>query len=286
MGGGIREQLRQHNLRAKKRLGQNFLLDKGILARLADAAELSRADTVLEIGPGSGNLTVELARRAGRVIAVEADRELEPILAANSADFSNIHLVWGDCLEYSWDELWQLAPPVKTQQRKVAANLPYYITGPVLVKLLTESPRPNLAVILVQLEVAQRLVAQPGTKEYGSLSVLTQFYTCPEPVLKVPPAAFFPRPKVWSAVIRLRFRPQSAVPVEDEQFFFQVVRASFSHRRKTLANSLQHDSGIGLTKECIAAALESAAIDPQRRGETLSLEEFALLAKALAEHMG
>ena len=118
------------------------------------------------------------------------------------------------------------------------------------------------------------------------MCIRDRFYTCPEPVLKVPPAAFFPRPKVWSAAIRLRFRPQSAVPVEDEQFFFQVVRASFSHRRKTLANSLQHDSGIGLTKECIAAALESAAIDPQRRGETLSLEEFALLAKALAEHMG
>lgn len=284
MGARTKEQLRRHNIRAKKRLGQNFLLDKGILARLAEAAELTTADTVLEIGPGSGNLTVELAKRAGAVIAVEADKELEPVLTGNLAGLDNVQIVWGDFLEQGLEDLWRLAPTGLNGERKVAANLPYYITSPVLIKLLTNSYRPSLAVILVQLEVAQRLVAQPGTKDYGSLSVLTQFYTRPELVLKVPPAAFFPRPKVWSAAVRLRFRDQPAVVVEDEEFFFQVVRASFGHRRKVLANSLQQDLGNGLTRQQIAAALESASIDRMRRGETLSLEEFALLAEALAEH--
>ncbi|NLG86882.1 MAG: 16S rRNA (adenine(1518)-N(6)/adenine(1519)-N(6))-dimethyltransferase RsmA [Firmicutes bacterium] len=283
MGAKTKEQLRQHNIKAKKRLGQNFLLDKRILARLADAAELSKSDIVLEIGPGSGNLTVELAQRSGAVIAVEADQELEPVLTANLAEFNNVQLIWGDFLEQDLDTLWQLAPSESVRQRKVVANLPYYITSPVLVKLLTAGQPPNLAVILVQLEVAQRLVAKPGTKDYGSLSVLTQFYACPELVLKVPPAAFFPRPKVWSAAVRLKFRDQPAVDVGDKDFFFQVVRASFGHRRKTLANSLQHDLGDRLTKQDITASLIRAGIDPMRRGETLSLKEFAKLTTALTE---
>ncbi|MGI6129840.1 MAG: 16S rRNA (adenine(1518)-N(6)/adenine(1519)-N(6))-dimethyltransferase RsmA [bacterium] len=283
MGAGTREQLRQHNIRAKKRLGQNFLLDKGILGRLADAVQLSKADTVLEIGPGSGNLTVQLAQRAGSVIAVEADRELEPVLTNNLTGFNNTQLVWGDFLEQNLDTLWQLAPTGVGGKRKVAANLPYYITSPVLIKLLTTGQRPDLAVLLVQLEVAQRLVGKPGTKDYGSLSVLTQFYTCPELVLKVPPAAFFPRPKVWSAAVRLRLRPKPAAEVENEEFFFQVVRASFAHRRKMLANSLQQDLGDRLTKQVITDALTSAGIDPRRRGETLSLAEFASLTTALAK---
>lgn len=279
-----RKQLRRHNIRAKKRLGQNFLLDKGILAQLAAAAELSLTDTVLEIGPGSGNLTVELARRAGAVIAVETDRDLEPVLAANLSKFDNIQVIWGDFLEQSLESLWQLAPTGLDGERKVVANLPYYITSPVLIKLLTAaSHRPRLAVILVQLEVAERLVAEPGTKAYGSLSVLTQYFTCPELVLKVPPTAFFPRPKVWSAAIRLRFRDQPAVKVQDEEFFFKVVRAAFGHRRKTLLNSLHYDLGERIAKEDMATALSRAGIDDRRRGETLNIEEFALLTTALTE---
>jgi 16S rRNA (adenine1518-N6/adenine1519-N6)-dimethyltransferase len=286
MGTGTRRQLQQHNIRAKKHLGQNFLLDKNMLAWIADAVELSNLDTVLEIGPGCGNLTVELARRAGSVIAVELDRELEPILRANISGFNNIHIVWGDFLAYDTEGLWRLGSGEESGQRKVAANLPYYITSPVLIKLLTESPKPSLAMLLMQLEVAQRLVAKPGTKEYGSLSVLTQFYTCPELLLRVPPAVFFPRPKVWSAAVRLRFRSRPAVAVADEQFFLQVVRASFSHRRKTVANSLQHNPKIKLARAGIEAALGRAHIDPNRRGETLNLEEFARLAQALTEYMG
>ena len=287
MGAGTRAQLRQYNIRLKKHLGQNFLFDKNILARLADAAELTDTDTVLEIGPGSGNFTVQLAQRAGTVIAVEVDQQLEPLLTANLAPFSNIHLVWGDFLQLSWNQLWQIAATSSgATRRKVAANLPYHITSPVLVKLLTEMPKPDLAVLLMQMEVAQRLVASPGTKEYGSLSVLTQFYCYPELVLKVPPTVFFPRPKVWSTAVRLRFRSQPAVLVDDEQFFRQVVRASFRHRRKTLVNSLLYGLNAPITGDCVAAVLENANIDPARRGETLDLEEFGQLTKALVDHLG
>jgi 16S rRNA (adenine1518-N6/adenine1519-N6)-dimethyltransferase len=270
----------RHQFRAKRRLGQSFLLDPGILARLAEAAELSPADTVLEIGPGTGNLTRELARRAGAVVAVEIDRELEPLLAETLAEFNNVHLVWGDFLAQDLTRLWELAPPGPGGTCKVAANLPYYITSPILVKLLTSQSAPALAVLLVQQEVAERLVAVPGTRAYGSLSVLVQFYTIPELVLKVPPRAFFPAPEVSSAAVRLRLRSDPPVDVQDSALFFQVVRAAFGQRRKTLINALL--GGLEWAdKDTLAAALKEAGIDPTRRGETLSLEEFAALTRAV-----
>lgn len=270
----------RHQFRAKRRLGQNFLLDSGILARLAEAAELSPADTVLEIGPGTGNLTRELARRAGAVIAVEVDRELAPLLNETIAGFNNVHLVWGDFLAQDLMCLWELAPPGPGGARKVAANLPYYITSPILVKLLTGQGAPALAVLLVQQEVAERLLAAPGTRAYGSLSVLAQFYTVPELVLKVPPRAFFPPPEVSSAAVRLRLRSNPPVEVQDAALFFQVVRAAFGQRRKTLINALL--GGLKWEdKGTLAAALKAAGIDPARRGETLSLEEFAALTHAV-----
>jgi len=270
----------RHKFRAKRRLGQSFLLDSGILARLAEAAELSPADTVLEIGPGTGNLTRELARRAGAVVAVEIDRELAPLLAETLAGFDNIHLVWGDFLAQDLTRLWELAPPGPGGVRKVAANLPYYITSPILVKLLTSQGAPALAVLLVQQEVAERLLAAPGTRAYGSLSVLVQFYTVPELVLKVPPRAFFPPPEVSSAAVRLRLRSNPPVDVQDPSLFFQVVRAAFGQRRKTLINALLAGLKWG-DKATLAAALKAAGIDPMRRGETLSLEEFAALTHAV-----
>ncbi|MDK2856656.1 MAG: rRNA (adenine1518-N6/adenine1519-N6)-dimethyltransferase [Bacillota bacterium] len=271
----------RHQFRAKRRLGQNFLLDSGILARLAEAAELSPADTVLEIGPGTGNLTRELARRAGAVVAVELDRELAPLLAETLAGFDNIHLVWGDFLAQDLPRLWELAPPGPGGARKVAANLPYYITSPILVKLLTGQSAPALAVLLVQQEVAERLLAAPGTRAYGSLSVLVQFYTVPELVLKVPPRAFFPPPEVSSAAVRLRLRSNPPVDVQDPALFFQVVRAAFGQRRKTLLNALLGGLKWEGDKAALAAALKAAGVDPARRGETLSLEEFAALTRAV-----
>nr|WP_221040489.1 16S rRNA (adenine(1518)-N(6)/adenine(1519)-N(6))-dimethyltransferase RsmA [Gelria sp. Kuro-4] len=281
MVSSTRALLKRHRFRAKRHLGQNFLLDAGILARLAESAELSAADTVLEIGPGTGNLTLELARRAGTVIAVERDRELAPLLAETLAACENVHLVWGDFLAADLDALWALAPPAAGGARKVAANLPYYITSPILVKLLTSRTPPALAVLLVQEEVADRLLAAPGTRAYGSLSVLVQFYSAPELVLRVPPGAFFPPPEVSSAAVRLRLRPAPPVEAGDPAFFFRVVRAAFGQRRKTVLNALAAGLAPAIGKEGLSAALATAGIDPARRGETLSLGEFAALTRAL-----
>lgn len=278
---GTQALLSRHRFRAKRSLGQNFLLDANLLARLAEAAELTRADSVLEIGPGSGNLTRELAQRAGAVVAVEADRDLAPVLAEALAGYNNVHLVWGDFLKQDLMALWELVPPGAGGARKVAANLPYYITSPILVKILTSQVLPKLAVLLVQQEVAERMLAAPGTRAYGSLSVLVQFYTEPELVLKVPPGAFFPPPEVWSAAVRLRFRPAPPVPVEDPAFFFRVVRAAFGQRRKTLLNALLGGLGPEVCREGLVAALERVGIDSKRRGETLDLAEFAALAGAI-----
>ncbi|SDX85238.1 dimethyladenosine transferase [Paenibacillus sp. CF384] len=263
----------------KKSLGQNFLIDQNILRNIVSAAELDETKGALEIGPGIGALTQKLADTAGRVAAVEIDNRLIPILKDVLADTPNVHVVHGDVLKLD------LAQLLKEQFAglsgvSVVANLPYYVTTPILMKLLEEKLPLEHIVVMIQKEVAQRMAAKPGGKEYGSLSVAVQYYCVPELVCIVPHTVFIPQPNVDSAVIKLSLRDKPAVEVENEAHFFQTVQACFAQRRKTIANNLTAYVG-KVNREKLGPLLEGIGIDPSRRGETLSLEEFAALSRAL-----
>ncbi len=269
--------------RAKKRFGQNFLTDRRVLDAIVDAAHLTSDDRVLEIGPGQGVLTRELAQHAGKVVAVELDRDLMPILQPLQAEFPNLDLVWGDFLKVSWDDLG--LPETGT---KVVANIPYYITTPILLKLLHEEElttkpfaeatgRVSDILLMVQAEVADRLNARPGTKDYGSITVLVQYAATVETVVKVPRSSFKPAPNVDSKVIRLRPRTEPVIDVAEPKVFFKVVRAAFNQRRKTLLNALS----MSFDKDRLRDAEAVTGISLTRRGETLTLDEFATLANAL-----
>ncbi len=281
----VREIIRTHGFHVRKSLGQNFLLDANIIERIVQQANLTEQDLVFEIGPGLGVLTRRLAKDAGKVIAVELDNHLLPILAETLADYPNAEVVHGDALKMDFDRLAEertegtFGPQGKGY--KLVANLPYYITTPILMHLITQGFHLDVLVVMMQREVAERLQALPGTKEYGSLSIAVQYYTIPEIVLKVPKTVFYPAPDVESAVIRLTRRSEPPVQVTSEEGFFRVVRAAFGQRRKTLLNSL---TGSGLaSKEIWQKVLVEANIDPGRRGETLSLEEFATLANTFMQ---
>lgn len=285
--------IRRFDLDPKKSLGQNFLVDESHLARIAAAADLTAADTVLEIGPGLGVLTRHLAAQAGRVVAVELDDRLIPILSELFADQPNVSFVHADILKVDpaglvaggrWKVEGEQSPstqsPIPSPQSppyKVVANLPYYITSAVLRHLLESAQPPTLAVVMVQREVAQRIVAGPG--DMSLLAVGVQFFAEAKIVQKVPAGAFHPRPKVDSAVLRLDVRPQPAVTDVERDWYFSVVRAGFGQKRKQLRNSVA--AGLGMAKETVEAGLLSAGIDPQRRAETISLAEWGALAKVL-----
>ena len=277
------ELVRRHNLNLKKSLGQNLLIDASHLTRIADAADLEKTDNVLEIGPGLGALTHHLADRAGRVVAVELDQRLIPILRAEFAGRPHVSFVHGDILELSPPKLIraQLSDQVGSdstgESYKVVANLPYYITSAVLRHVLESLPPPTLAVLLVQQEVAQRMVAKPGAMSLLAVSV--QFYASPRALHRIPSGAFLPRPKVDSRVVRLDVRPQPAVSDVEPALFFNTVRAGFGQRRKQLRNSLS--AGLSCTKEQADLWLTASGIDPRRRAETLSLQEWGMLAKAV-----
>lgn len=275
--------VRRHNLNLKKSLGQNLLIDSTHLARIADAADLETTDTVLEIGPGLGALTHHLAERAGRVIAVELDKRLMPVLRAEFADRPHVSFVHGDILELNPAELFRMLRPDQpgtasaAEPYKVVGNLPYYITSAVLRHVLESLPPPTLAVLLVQQEVAQRMVAQCGAMSLLAVSV--QFYARPRALHKIPAGAFLPRPKVDSRVVRLDVRAKPAVPDVEPARFFQIVRAGFSQRRKQLRNSLS--AGLSCTKEQADHWLTSSGIEPRRRAETLSLQEWGMLTRTV-----
>lgn len=275
--------VRRHDLSLKRSLGQNLLIDSTHLARIAGAADLETFDTVLEIGPGLGALTHHLAERAGRVVAVELDQRLMPILRAEFADRPHVSFVHGDILKLSPPELIQMARPDQpgktpaAEPYKVVGNLPYYITSAVLRHVLESLPPPTLAVLLVQHEVAQRMVAQSGAMSLLAVSV--QFYARPRALQKIPAGAFLPRPKVDSRVVRLDVRAQPAVPDVEPVRFFQVVRAGFSQRRKQLRNSLS--AGLSCTKEQADRWLTSSGIEPRRRAETVSLQEWGMLTRTV-----
>lgn len=262
--------LEQYNLQAKKSLGQNFIFDENVLARIATAAHLQPTDKVLEIGPGLGSLTRHLAQAAGRVVAIELDDRLIPVLQAQLADLPNVEIVHGDILAVD-PAVWFSDTPYK-----VVANVPYYITGAILRHLLAGRSKPTIMVLTVQKEVAERLTAEPG--DMSLLSVSVQFYGRPSVVEEIKAGAFWPRPDVDSAVIRIDLDKRPALSVDDEAAFFRVVKVGFSQKRKQLQNNLR---GLGYSQVEIDQALATAGVDGRRRAETLSLEEWALLYQAL-----
>lgn len=275
----IRTLLDRYGLGPKKGLGQHFLWQTGIVERIADAAELEREDVLVEIGPGLGILTAACARRAGLVIAVEIDESLFPLLGEVLQDYHNVRLVAGDARTVDFREIVAQHAPREKRTCKVIGNLPYYLTSPLLLRLLEGEFRAELLVFMVQKEVAERIVARPGGKEYGSLSVVVRYYAEPELLFTVKPQAFLPPPEVSSAVVRLRCRRRPPVEAADEGLFFQVVRAAFRYRRKTIRNALQEAAL--LEPVDVSAVFAEAGIAPVRRGETLDLHEFAGLANAI-----
>ncbi|MFC5648881.1 16S rRNA (adenine(1518)-N(6)/adenine(1519)-N(6))-dimethyltransferase RsmA [Paenibacillus solisilvae] len=273
--------IKKYGFKFKKSLGQNFLIDQNILKNIVAAAELDETKGALEIGPGIGALTQELAQAAGQVTAVEIDNRLIPILRDVLSGVPNVHVEHGDVLKLNLKELIDARFKGLTGV-SVVANLPYYVTTPILMKLLEEKLPLEHIVVMIQKEVAQRMAAKPGGKEYGSLSVAVQYYCIPELVCIVPHTVFIPQPNVDSAVIKLSLRDKPAVDVKDEGHFFRTVQACFAQRRKTIANNLT--AYVGKTnRERLGPLLESCGIDPTRRGETLSLDEFAALSRALIE---
>ena len=263
-----RRMLRHFDLKARKRLGQHFLIDREVLQLITSTAELTSTDIILEIGPGLGILTKELARQAGRVIAVELDNKLAALLKQTLASFDNITIINEDILHI--DPATLLPEP---SAYKVVANLPYYITSPVLRHFLEASVKPETMIVMVQKEVAEAIVAEPGQRSVLSISV--QFYGKPGIVSFVPAQSFHPAPEVDSAILRIDVYPQPAVAVTDKRGFFELVRAGFTASRKQIVNSLAQ--GLGLHKAEVLTLLEKAGIVPQRRAETLTLEEWAQL---------
>lgn len=264
---------KRFDIKMSKKLGQNFLIKRGIVDEIVKAADLQEGEPVLEIGPGIGTLTQGLAQSGANVTAIELDTRLLEVLDTTLAQYSNVTIVHGDVLKLDVPSIMNHEP------FKVVANLPYYITTPIIMSLLESRLPIERLVVMVQKEVALRMVAKPGTKDYGALSVAVQYYTKSDIVLDVPPKSFLPAPAVTSSVIRCVLRDKSPVDVVDEKLFFRVVKAGFAQRRKTFANTMKTT---GLSKDRIEELLVKANIDGQRRGETFTLQEFADVANAWA----
>ena len=275
------EVLQKYNFAFQKRFGQNFLIDTHVLEKIIASAEITKDDFVLEIGPGIGTMTQYLAEAAREVAAVEIDNILIPILQDTLKDWDNVTVINNDILKV---DIRQLALE-KNQGRpiKVVANLPYYITTPIIMGLFENQVPIDSITIMVQKEVADRMQVGPGTKDYGALSLAVQYYAKPQIVANVPPNCFMPRPNVGSAVIRLQTHVDPPVKVKNEKLMFGIIRASFNQRRKTLQNSVSHDPGLGISKELIAENLEKMGLSATIRGEALSLQQFAEFADLVEE---
>ncbi len=270
----------KHGFRHSKSLGQNFLSDIHIIEDIVDGSDIEPEDLVIEIGPGMGVLTAAAAERAGKVIAVEIDKKLIPILKETLAEYDNIEIINADIMKTDLTEIVEANRPADGGKVRVIGNLPYYITTPIIMKLLEESVPADSITIMMQKEVADRIKAGPGGKDYGALTVAVGFYCTITHVADAPKEVFVPRPKVDSTVIRLDLRKECPVDLIDQKIFFETVKGGFGQRRKTLLNSL---TGVrGLPKPEIADALDAAGIDPKRRAETLSLDEFAAVANEIA----
>lgn len=277
------EILQKYNFNFQKKFGQNFLINTGVLDDIIDAAEVTDEDMVLEIGPGIGTMTQYLCENARQVIAVEIDTNLIPILKDTLSAYDNVRIINDDILKVDINELareYNNGRPIK-----VVANLPYYITTPIIMGLFESHVPIESITVMVQKEVADRMQAGPGTKDYGALSLAVQYYSKPQIVVNVPPSCFMPQPKVGSTVISLRRHQQPVVQVEDEKLMFKVIRASFNQRRKTLANGLNNYGGINLTKEQIQQSIEELGVPVNIRGEALSLEQFACLSNIIGKKL-
>lgn len=273
------EVLQKYNFNFQKKFGQNFLIDTTVLDRIIEAAEITKDDCVLEIGPGIGTMTQYLAESAREVIAVEIDKNLIPILKDTLSAYDNVTVINDDILKVDVAKICE----EKNGGRpiKVVANLPYYITTPIIMGLFENHIPLKSITIMVQKEVADRMQVGPGTKDYGALSLAVQYYAKPQIVANVPPNCFMPRPNVGSAVIRLTRYEEPPVKVEDEKKMFALIRASFNQRRKTLVNGLGNAQGLNISKERVAQVLEEMQLSPTIRGEALTLEQFAELANRL-----
>lgn len=273
--------LQKYNFVFQKKFGQNFLIDTHVLDKIIRSAEITKDDFVLEIGPGIGTMTQYLACAAGKVVAVEIDRALIPILADTLDGYDNVTVINEDVLKV---DIAKLAEEQNGGRPiKVVANLPYYITTPIIMGLFEKNVPIKSITVMVQKEVADRMQVGPGTKDYGALSLAVQYYAKPYIVANVPPNCFMPRPKVGSAVIRLERYGEPPVQVKDEKLMFRIIRASFNQRRKTLANGLKNSPELDFTKEEIEEAIETLGKGASVRGEALTLEEFARLSDVLCE---
>lgn len=273
------EILQKYHFNFQKKFGQNFLIDTSVLDRIIAAAEITKDDCVLEIGPGIGTMTQYLAESAGEVVAVEIDKNLIPILEHTLSAYDNVTVINDDILKVDVNKI--VEEKNGGRPVKVVANLPYYITTPIIMGLFENHVPLKSITIMVQKEVADRMQVGPGTKDYGALSLAVQYYAKPEIVANVPPNCFIPRPNVGSAVIRLTRYEKPPVQVDDEKKMFSLIRASFNQRRKTLVNGLGNAQELGVSKECVAAVLEEMQLSPTVRGEALTLEQFARLSNLL-----
>ncbi len=266
--------LQQYDINLKRSLGQNLLVDDTVLSQIIGAAEITSQDTVVEIGAGLGALTEKLAEEANQVVAIELDRRLISVLEDVLAEYNNIELIEGDARKVDFDQL-------AGTNYKVVANLPYNVANPIIMRVLEEDFNVDDLTVMVQKEVAARMTADPGGKEYGILSIAMQYYSDPVFQFTVPPTAFIPPPKVESAVINCQVREEPKIKVKDEEFFFKVVRAAFQQRRKTIRNALRKAANLDLTTEVVDEALQRAEIDSRRRGEKLSITKFGTLSNQL-----
>lgn len=266
--------VQKYNFKFTKSLGQNFLTDQNVLDDIVNGSNVCEEDFVIEIGPGVGTLTKELLKKAKKVCAVELDSELIPILTEELKEFPNFELIHKDALKVDFNELIGEEKSVK-----VVANLPYYVTTPIIARLLKEGYKFKSLTIMIQKEVAERIASEPNCKEYGALSILVQYYCDTEILRKVPPTCFIPQPKVDSIIIKLDRLDEPRVKVKDEELFFKIVRQSFNMRRKTLRNAIKSLGDV--SGDHIEKVFNDAGIDPRRRGETLSIEEFGKLADSV-----
>lgn len=276
------EVLQKYGFRFQKKFGQNFLINPSVLEDIIVAAEVTKEDFVLEIGPGIGTMTQYLCESAREVVAVEVDRNLIPILEDTLSEYDNVTVLNEDILKVDIAKLAQEKNGGKPI--KVVANLPYYITTPIIMGLFESHVPLESITIMVQKEVADRMQEGPGSKDYGALSLAVQYYAKPEIMLEVPPSCFMPQPKVGSAVIRLTRHEKPPVEVKSEKLLFQVIRASFNQRRKTLVNGLSNFGAFGLTKEVLQECIEELGVSGTIRGEALTLEQFAKLSNIIYEH--
>ena len=274
------EILNKYNFVFQKKFGQNFLIDTHVLDKIISAANITKEDTILEIGPGIGSMTQYLCEKAGKVISVEIDKMLIPILEENLSNYDNFILINNDFLKL---DINSLLKEHNCKKVKVVANLPYYITTPIIMSLFENNIPIDSITVMVQKEVAQRMQAEPSSKDYGALSLAIQYYSTTDIIANVPPNCFMPRPNVGSAVIKLTLREKKPYPLKDKKLMFKLVRAAFNQRRKTLVNAIKNSTDINITKEEISDALDKMELSQTIRGEALSLEQFCILSNILTK---